>query len=458
MAEKTTNYNLTKLAPGEDVSASGYAFLSHNLDTIDRVLKLGRDHVHTGASASVSDPIEAPTLVLDSTDGILPPGKEIRYRYTYVDETGAETAGSPEASVITPSPVTAPAAASLAYTSTGGTNVGGQYSYVLTAYVSQSTQETIAGAGVAISVPYATTTNLITVTFPSLPANADGWNVYRRGPNEIGYSFMVTLDSTNTFWDDTGNTTGNAGRVPPNSNLTFGANNVTVTLPGATPSVPDDVTWKIYRTYTASNWKASDLHHVIEETFDGSGIITPTFTDYGDGTGLEGIPEVSEIVGQPSKIDMQDGNEVQGHLPPGLAVVPHEVTFLYAGTLAVTSGTFSWRCPFDYAEIVDVTAVLGIGSTPNAQDVIIDVNKYDSVGDSWATIFSTQGNRPTVPTGDTVGSPAVPDVVDLIKGDMLAMDIDQVGAGTNTDEDLSVTVNMYIRSGSSTTSPTLPMP
>lgn len=461
MSTKTPNYGLTRLDPGDNLATDSYGFISSNIDTIDRVMKLGRDHEHSGAAGSRPDPDIAATLVLDSTTGNLPAGVTVRYRYTYVDEFGAETAGAPEATVTTPAPVTVPAGSVLSNADTGGTLVGGQYHYALTAYVSVNTQETSIGIRRSIAVPYASALNIVTVTFPTLPTFADGFNIYRRAPGEPQYSYLASVDMTvatpPTFYDDDGTVAGNPGRIPPNSNLTFGSNNVTVILPGATPVVPASVTWKVYRTYVSGNWSTSNLHHVVEETFDGSGIIDPEFVDLGFGTGLEIIPEISEIVPQPPKVVMEDGAEVSGNLPPGLVVVPHEVTFTVAGVLTVAPGTFTWRCPFDFGEIVEVCATLGIGFTPNLTDVIVDVNKYDSIAatPAWSTVYLTQANRPKVLVGAQIGAATVPDVVSLVKGDMLSMDIDQAGDGTGTDHDMTVTIYMNIRSGSSTVTPFL---
>ena len=463
MAELTTNYGLTRLEPGESLAANGYAFLSGNIDTIDRVLALGRVHSHTGASASITDPVTAPSLVLDSTSGDIPAGTTVYYRYTYVDEFGAETAGSPEAYVTTPSPISLPTGPVLSSATTGGVNVGGEYRYALTAYTGPNTQETKLGAVRTIGLAYSVSTHAITVTFPTLPVDADGFNIYRRGPGEAQFSFLASVDMSvatppSDFVDDGAVSTSNPNRIPPANNLTFGANNITVSLPGATPTVPADVTWKIYRTYIANNWTASNLHHVVEETAEGSGVITPIYEDLGYGTGLETIPETSEVVGMPDKINFTDAAEIQGIAPPGLLATPYDVTFTHGGALTGSSGTIVWRCPFDYAEIAECAATLGIGSTPDASDVIVDINKWNSSAatPTWSTIYTTQGNRPTVAVGSNVGAPTTPDVTTLVKGDLLTMDIDQVGGGANTDEDLSVTISMYIRSGSSTTTPNVP--
>lgn len=62
---------------------------------------------------------------------------------------------------------------------------------------------------------------------------------------------------------------------------------------------------------------------------------------------------------------------------------------------------------------------------PVGADIIVDMNKNGS------TIFTTQANRPTVPDGQNKGAKsATPDIVSVAEGDVMTLDIDQVGSGT----------------------------
>jgi hypothetical protein len=61
---------------------------------------------------------------------------------------------------------------------------------------------------------------------------------------------------------------------------------------------------------------------------------------------------------------------------------------------------------------------------PVGSDLICDINK------NGTTIFTTQGNRPTITDGNTSGTSGTPDVTALAKNDKLTLDIDQVGSGT----------------------------
>lgn len=72
--------------------------------------------------------------------------------------------------------------------------------------------------------------------------------------------------------------------------------------------------------------------------------------------------------------------------------------------------------------IVGVRATVAVGKAPTGADVIFDVNK------NGTTIYSTQGNRPKVTATNTVGALATPDVTTLAAGDVLTVDVDQVGS------------------------------
>lgn len=305
MPELTDHYGLVALEPGDSLSAFGYGFLSDNIHKIDRLIKSMTTHDHTGTQVAQVDPVDPPVLVLDTTEGNVPAGTTVRYRYTYVDQNGFETAGSPEALVETADVVQRPGAPDGLPSSSGGALLGGVYSYALTAYVGSSTQETVIGLRTNTSVSYATSVNAITLNMPSLPDGATGFNIYRRGPGEAYYSYLTS--TTDATFVDTGVLNPNFSRQPPNTNLTNGTNNVMVSLPSG---VPAGGTWKIYRSYAAGNWTASDLHHVAEETSAGSGVIVDQFQDFGFGTGLKSVPEASEIAQVPSKIGPDELEDV----------------------------------------------------------------------------------------------------------------------------------------------------
>lgn len=76
-------------------------------------------------------------------------------------------------------------------------------------------------------------------------------------------------------------------------------------------------------------------------------------------------------------------------------------------------------------------------TTGSADNTIIDIHL------NGVTIFTTQGNRPSLAYNDAdkVAKSGVPDIVDLVEGDVLTCDIDAIAVGS---EGLSVVVGMVI--------------
>ena len=459
MSEEASYYGLSRLQSGDRLADDDYKYTDADREIMSRLLALGAElHVHDGAAASVVDPDTALSYTLDTTSGSLPAATTIRYRYTWVDPMGFESAASPILSVTTPNSVAEPGAPTLSSAATGGTLLTGNYFYVLTAWTSVNTQETKPGTRAYVTLGRDVSTGEITLTLPSLPANADGFNIYRRGPGSPQFYFLGSVDMTvatpPTEYVDDGSTAVDVTRVIPRFNTTSSGNSIDLALPGATPTVPDGYTWKIYREFNDGDWEVSSLHWVVEETSEGSGIITPEYTDTGVQTTTGMPPSTSQVVGSPSQVDLEDASEVQGYLPPGRNVVPFQLTFYKSGTIdGQSDGEVMWVCEFEQAEIIHCRASMGRDGEP-AAEVIVDVNKYDNgATPTLETIYSTQANRPRVQAGELIGDETVPDVVSLVRGDGLCIDVDQGdGHATPTAEDLTVNVLMLVRSESATAS------
>jgi len=99
------------------------------------------------------------------------------------------------------------------------------------------------------------------------------------------------------------------------------------------------------------------------------------------------------------------------------------------GDLA-TSGKQAIRMPFA-GEITFVTAA--VVTAPVGSTAIFDLHK------NGTTMYTTQGNRPTIAAGSTYVTAALPDVKIWAAGDVLQLEIDQKGSGTDG-ADLSVVV------------------
>lgn len=95
------------------------------------------------------------------------------------------------------------------------------------------------------------------------------------------------------------------------------------------------------------------------------------------------------------------------------------VAFSVAGTLVPGPGNTRLRFPF--AVTIDSVAITA-GSSPSGAAILVDVNK------NGTTIFSTQGNRPSIAVGANASGDQVPDITALTVGDYLTVDLDQVGS------------------------------
>lgn len=104
--------------------------------------------------------------------------------------------------------------------------------------------------------------------------------------------------------------------------------------------------------------------------------------------------------------------------------------FTFSFTLYVATSV----CPLLIATraMTIVKAYAGVKTAPTGAAVLIDLNKNGS--SIWN---STQGNRLTIADGATSGSQTSFDVTTLAEGDLLSMDIDQIGS-TTAGEDLTV--------------------
>lgn len=116
--------------------------------------------------------------------------------------------------------------------------------------------------------------------------------------------------------------------------------------------------------------------------------------------------------------------------------IPKMLTFPQLLTLATDGSTGSEvtnmfvDVPYDYhVSRVDCR----VGTAPTGDDIIVDINYNGS------TIFSAQGNRPTISAGATSGSSGTPDTTLLAAGGAIDPDIDQVGS-TEAGKDLTCTI------------------
>lgn len=446
----TDHYGLKRLGAGEAFSDDGYKYTDADRVLIDRLLYLGAEgHRHSG-DAAVAPTLGAVALTSSALSGSLPAGTRAYYKYTLVDVNGFESAASVEAYVDTEAAIVEPAAPVLVVNSLGGSLLPGQYFYVLSAYTLVNTNETKALNPSYYTVPAGTSTNTITLNLPTLPGGATGWNIYRKRPGGARYDYLASTTSVTTYVDN-GSVVEDCNRTLPVRNTTNSTNSVTATI----GTVPVGSTWKLYRTYSAGYYDGSLVHHVVEETSEGSGIVTPSYVDMGLAT-LAGKPPVaSQVVGGPDPVGLQDMAEVEGQLPmAAVSGFPYIAEFRVSGALSAATGTAVWVSEFPRASIRGVRASLGRGYAPASQPVIVDVNVGRGANPVMASIFATSGDQPRVLAGSQRGTRVVPTArTELVEGDVLTIDIDQAGGGaTPTDRDLIVQLYMWVYGFTSLTS------
>ena len=142
--------------------------------------------------------------------------------------------------------------------------------------------------------------------------------------------------------------------------------------------------------------------------------------DLGKVTG-EGVP-IGGTAGQVlSKIDGTDYNTQWSDLPTQTKAF----AFYIDGDLTVDTDLMSIIVPM----ALTITEIrCAVSTAPTGANLIIDINK------NGTTLYTTQGNRPTIAASGTSATATDSDVTALVVGDILSLDIDQIGstvAGSN---------------------------
>jgi len=106
------------------------------------------------------------------------------------------------------------------------------------------------------------------------------------------------------------------------------------------------------------------------------------------------------------------------------------ISFYVDGTLTVDTKLCSVIAPF----AMTITEIrIAVDTAPTGADLIIDVNK------NGTTLYTTQGNRPTITAGNTSATATDPDVTAIAVGDKISIDVDQIGS-TVAGDNLMVTI------------------
>ena len=144
----------------------------------------------------------------------------------------------------------------------------------------------------------------------------------------------------------------------------------------------------------------------------------------------------------PVLVDLDDGNtrrRLQNERARFIILpeVPVAALLTSGAVGLVTTSGGTWVAPVA-CNIIGVVAT--VGTAPTGADMILDIHRVPVGGagtDAGVTIFTVQANRPTIAATTKVSPLAVPDVKALAAGDILRVEVDQVGSSV-AGSDLSV--------------------
>jgi hypothetical protein len=98
------------------------------------------------------------------------------------------------------------------------------------------------------------------------------------------------------------------------------------------------------------------------------------------------------------------------------------LSFQVTGSLSVGATKIRFIMPF---KMINPKSRMAVVSVPTGASIICDVNK------AGTTIYTTQANRPVIADGASSGSLSpTADVTTLNAGDVMELDIDQIGSGS----------------------------
>lgn len=441
---RTRHLLLSYLGRGDKVSDDDWKVLGRDRDTIDTAIWAALKHTHIGGEQDGITPQNGLLLTLDQTQGVLPAATFIYYKYTLLDARGVESLPCAEATIRTPNAIAPPTAPTTQIDPAGGSLLPGDYSYVLSAYKGANTLETQAVNVQRVLLPAGSVHYRVILTLPPLPAGAEGFNLYRRSPGNNGYHHLAAIDmnvaTPPTSYVDDGTVAEDCDRSLSPKNRTNAQNAIIVTLPGATPTVPIGYTWKLYRATVPAHYSNSLVHHVVEETSEGSGIIRPNWIDVGYQTTAGQPPTEQLTIPNPDKIRLTDSLEVTGRLPMGRTTFPVLIPFEFPGDVVVGLSRGVWLCEYPELTVISARVCTGRGLV-SLGDVTVDVLLGDdSATPAYASLWDDPDDRPKLLAGDQNGSRVEPDHRAVTIGESLVVDIVEIDGATPSAQYITVWV------------------
>lgn len=238
MTPTRTSLGYLRLAPGDPLSADGYAFQTDNPVLADLLGRLGAfTHKHDG-HAALADPTAAATLAIIATGGGIPAATAIHVGYTLVDAHGGESLLNAPGTVTTGSGFADPTTAPIATPDTAaGTLLANTVSYAITVTDGLG-GETAIGPPVTVVIPPGAANNEVVlselteiVTASSGGAGGAGWRMWRTIAGDLPYLIGTGAAATDNFTDN--GIAGDCSVRPPLVGTTGGGNELTVVVPSA---------------------------------------------------------------------------------------------------------------------------------------------------------------------------------------------------------------------------------
>jgi len=450
---RTQHLGFNKFGAEGRISDEGYKFSLRDRELIDSILQslLLHDHAPDTVGASLVGPPAGtpPTLTQVDTGGVLLAGRDYYYKISYVDINGNETEAAAAGLISTPELISAPTSQVLTTATTGGTLVPGTYKYAM-AFFQTAGGVTTAPNTDAIVVPTGTSTNTVTIPLPTLPDGADGWRLYRKGPGDLEYWFLVSVASGPTEYVDDGSVNPDCTQKRPIANTTNSTNKITIDLPaGYLPLDTRIVGWRIYRTSTAGSYPANSLvATVVETTTEGGADLVTTYDDEGDALSL-GIPLIQTAVPSPvAQIDASTAfAATSDRLPSALAPLGiRAFNLLLPGTLAAQD-YHQFVPPHDMlVERVDgfYSGANPTGLTPSTDFVTLRYSD-DAVQDEIQSLFNdaiTQNEIQQLYNTATAGTFTLGDGVDTT--DAIAFDATPATIQTRLETDIAAITTVLV--------------
>lgn len=434
MSGRTPRFGLTTLdRPDEKFDHDSSRFGTFNRLLLDRLLAYAAEqHVHDGQAIEGELPPAPDATAGEPGTGILGPGETAYYRYTRVDATGMEGPASRVLAARTPNQIAAPSSPSVVPTE--GFLPSGVFSYATTWWTGNDRCETPASpltTVTAASREGGSVGNLIDVG--KIDPAADGWNLYRKGPMDIGWSRVASIGASNgsTYVDQ--DTVEPIAMPLPAANSTFSRGSIIVTIPYNGPDVPQ---WKLYRTFNPSDWQDSLIAWTDTTVVTDTGLPGREGAPQDSSEALAGVPQV-ELHG-----------ESEGILPSGLLTVPVQISLVVEGVLQPSYSRFIWVNEFDVASITSIRARIMNGA-PEDRALIVSLERKPANG-PWAEL---ERCRTWVLPGETAGDLTVVDIDFndvLVPGEAIRALVVQDGGGGHTDADLVLSVMLLCQYGSVT--------